>query len=348
MSWDWEKLKEQQERRTGGPVPPQMDEMLQKFKNFRLPGGPLVLLLVVAIILGTSMFYTVAVDEVGVVQRFGKYVRTTQPGLNFKLPAGIEAVTKVKVRRVYAEEFGLTTDDQGRVRFGAGDDSASVSIMLTGDLNVALVPWIVQYRINDPYNYLFKVQDVRRLLQDMSEAAMRLVVGDRSINEVISKREEIAVEARQLLQRELDEAESGINIVTIEMKRTNVPGPVQPSFNEVNQAGQEKERMIYEAREDYNKAIPAARGEAERVIRGAEGYAFEVVNRAKGDAARFQSIYAEYVKAKDVTRRRIYLETLKSLLPKLGQKYILDADQKNVLPLLNLGAKPVPVEELTK
>lgn len=348
MSWDWEKLKEQQERRTGGPVPPQMDELLQRLKNFRFPGGPLVLLLAVAIILGTSMFYTVAVEEVGVVQRFGKYVRTTQPGLNFKLPAGIETVTKVKVRRVYAEEFGLGTDERGRVRFGSGDESASASLMLTGDLNVALVPWIVQYRINDPYNYLFKVDDVRRLLQDMSEAAMRLVVGDRSINEVISKREEIAVEARELLQEELNDAESGISIVTIEMKRTNVPGPVQPSFNEVNQAGQEKERMIYEAREDYNKAIPAARGEAERVIRGAEGYAFEVVNRAKGDTARFQAIYEEYVKAKDVTRRRIYLETLKSLLPRLGQKYILDADQKNVLPLLNLGAKPVPVEELTK
>jgi membrane protease subunit HflK len=341
MSWDWEKLKEQQERRTGGPVPPQMDELLQKFKNLRFPGGPFLLILVAALILGTSMFYTVAVDEVGVVQRFGKYVRTTQPGLNFKLPAGIETVTKVKVRRVYAEEFGLTTDEQGRVRFGSDDEGASVSIMLTGDLNVALVPWIVQYRINDPYNYLFKVQDVRRLLQDMSEASMRLVVGDRSINEVISKREEIAVEARQLLQRELDNAESGINVVTVEMKRTNVPGPVQPSFNEVNQAGQEKERMIYEAREDYNKAIPEARGEAERVIRAAEGYALEVVNKAKGDTARFQSVYEEYIKAKDVTKRRIYLENLKALLPRIGHKYILDADQKNVLPLLNIGAKPV-------
>jgi len=341
MSWDWEKLKEQQEKRSGGPMPPQVDELFQQFKKIRLPGGPLVLALVVAIILGTSMFYTVGVDEVGVVQRFGKYVRTTQPGLNFKLPAGVETVTKVKVRRVYAEEFGLTTDESGKTRFSAGDESSSVSIMLTGDLNVALVPWIVQYRINDPYNYLFKVADVRRLLQDMSEAAMRLVVGDRSINEVISKREEIAVDARLALQKELDNAESGLNIVTIEMKRTNVPGPVQPSFNEVNQAGQEKEKMIYQAREDYNKAIPAARGEAERVIRGAEGYALEVVNRAKGDTARFRAVYEEYVKAKDVTRRRIYLETLKDLLPKLGHKYILDADQKNVLPLLNIGAKPI-------
>ena len=347
MSWDWEKLKEQQEKRTGGPMPPQMDELFQQFKKIRLPGGPLMLILVVVIFLGTSMFFTVAVDEVGVVQRFGKFVRITQPGLNFKLPTGIETVTKVKVRRVYAEEFGLTgTPEEGGTRFRSKDESSSVSIMLTGDLNVALVPWIVQYRINEPYNYLFKVQDVRRLLQDMSEAAMRLVVGDRSINEVISKREEIAVEARLLLQRELDKAEAGMNIVTIEMKRTNVPGPVQPSFNEVNQAGQEKEKLIYQAREDYNKAIPAARGEAERVIRGAEGYAMEVVNRAKGDTSRFQSVYEEYVKAKDITRRRIYLETLKDLLPKLGQKYIIDADQKNVLPLLNIGAKIK--EDITK
>jgi membrane protease subunit HflK len=171
----------------------------------------------------------------------------------------------------------------------------------------------------------------------MSEAAMRLVVGDRSINEVISKREQIAIEARNVLQAEMDKAESGINIVTIEMKKTNVPGPVQPSFNEVNQATQEKEKMIYQAKEDYNKAIPAARGEAERTIKAAEGYALDRVNRAKGDAARFKALYAEYVKAKDVTKRRLYLESLKELLPKLGEKYIVDADQKNLLPLLNIG-----------
>ena len=209
--------------------------------------------------------------------------------------------------------------------------------MLTGDLNVALVPWIVQYRIKDPYKFLFKVHDIRKLLIDMSEAAMRLVVGDRSINEVISKREEIAIEAREVLQAEMDNADSGINIVTIEMKKTNVPGPVQPSFNEVNQATQEKEKMIYQAKEDYNKAIPAAKGEAERTIKAAEGYSLDRVNRAKGDAARFKAFYAEYAKAKDVTKRRLYLESLKDLFPKIGDKYIIDSDQKNVLPLLNLG-----------
>ncbi|MEJ2656510.1 MAG: FtsH protease activity modulator HflK [Desulfobacterales bacterium] len=338
MNWDWERLKKQQEDKGGGMVPPKMDELVERFKKIKLPGGPLLILLFILILLGSSMFYTIGVDEVGVVQRFGKYVRTSQPGLNFKLPSGIEKVTKVKVRRVYKEEFGfrsLRGDDRRRAY--SGGENTNVALMLTGDLNVGLVPWIVQYRIKDPYNFLFKVHDVKRLLIDMSEAAMRLVVGDRSINEVISKREQIAIEARNVLQKELDNAESGINIVTIEMKKTNVPEPVQPSFNEVNQAIQEKEKMIYQAKEDYNKAIPAARGEAERTIKGAEGYALDRVNRAMGDAARFKALYAEYVKAKDVTKRRLYLETLKDLLPKLGDKYIIDSEQKNVLPLLNFG-----------
>ena len=249
---------------------------------------------------------------------------------------------------MYKEEFGFETLQATESRAFTSDknlyDSKNIgeSLMLTGDLNVAVVPWIVQYRINDPYAFLFKVHDVRRLLRDMSEAAMRLVVGDRSINEVISKREEIADEARGLLQKELDGAETGINVVTIEMKKTNVPAPVQPSFNEVNQAIQEKERTIYQAREEYNKFIPAAKGQAERTIKEAEGYALDRVNRAQGDAARFSALYEEYAKAKDVTRRRLYLEALNDLFPKLGPKYIVDAQQKNLLPLLNLGEKEVP------
>jgi len=199
-----------------------------------------------------------------------------------------------------------------------------------------VVPWIVQYRITNPYDYLFKVRNVRNTLRDLAEAAMRLVVGDRSINEVISKREEIAIQAQQLLQKELDAAETGISITTIEMKRTNVPEPVQPSFNEVNQAVQEKEKMIYQAREEYNKRVPQARGDADKTIKEAEGYALDRVNRAKGDAARFLSLYEEYVKAEDVTKRRMYLEAMRDIIPKTGQKYVVDSDQKNLLPLLNL------------
>ncbi len=337
MSWDWEKLKEQQ--RGKDHIPPQMDDFLKKLNNFKMPGGlPLIILVIIAILVGSTMFYTVAVDEVGIIQRFGKYVRQTDPGLHFKLPAGIEKVSKVKVRRVYKDEFGFrSADSDARVRVSGIGDDRNVALMLTGDLNVAVVPWIVQYRIKDPYNYLFKVADVRELLRDMSEAAMRLVVGDRSINEVISKRDDIANEAHRVLQKELDGAEAGINIVTIEMKRTNVPEPVQPSFNEVNQATQEKERLVYEAKEEYNTEIPAARGEADRTVKTAEGYALDRVNRAMGDADRFTSVYEAYAKAKDVTKRRLYLETLQELFPKLGPKYIIDGEQNNVLPLLNLG-----------
>ncbi|MFW6114771.1 MAG: FtsH protease activity modulator HflK [Thermodesulfobacteriota bacterium] len=340
MPWDWDELKKkQQSKGGGGGPPPQMDEVFNKFKNLRgkFPGLWIVILIVVIIIVATSSFYTVDVDAVGVVQRFGKYVRTTPPGLNFKLPWGIEKVTKVPVRQIRKEEFGLkTVRADVRTQYAKESSYLDEALMLTGDLNVGVVPWIVQYRIKDPYNYLFKVRDVNGTLRDLSEATMRLVVGDRSINEVISKRQEIADQAKQFLQKELDEAETGLNIVTIEMKRTNVPEPVQPSFNEVNRSVQEKERMIYQAREDYNKAIPAARGNAEKTIKAAEGYALDRVNRAKGDAAKFLALYEEYTKARDVTRRRLYLETIKEIIPKLGDKYIIDEEQKNVLPLLNL------------
>ena len=337
MAWDWDKLKQQHER-SGGGMPPGMDEVVQKFKNLKLPGGWIIILVVLLIYLGSSCVYSVKVDEVGVIQRFGKYVRTVQPGLGFKLPTGIEKVTKVPIRRIDKEEFGFRTVAAGvRTQYAVSNAYEGEYLMLTGDLNVAVVPWIVQFRIKEPDKFLFKVLNVRGTLRDLAESTMRLVVGDRSINEVISKREEIADEARSLLQKELDEAETGIYVVTIEMKKTNVPEPVQPSFNEVNQAVQEKERMVYQAREEYNKAIPAAKGNAEKTIKAAEGYALDRVNRAKGDSARFVSLYNEYSRAKDVTRRRLYLEAVKDLLPKLGSKYIIDADQKNLLPLLNLG-----------
>jgi membrane protease subunit HflK len=338
MPWDWDKLQKQKGGRGGNP--PQVDEIFDKFKGIKgkFPGFWFIIAIIIILIIVSSSFYTIGVNEVGVVQRFGRYVRTTSPGLNFKLPWGIEKLTKVPVRLVKKEEFGLRTIRAGvRTQYARSTAYLNESLMLTGDLNVAVVPWIVQYRIKDPYKYLFKVRNVKATLRDLAEATMRLVVGDRSINEVISKREEIADQANVLLQKELDEAETGINVVTIEMKKTNVPEPVQPSFNEVNQATQEKERMIYQAKEEYNKAIPAAKGNAEKTIKAAEGYALERVNMAKGDAARFLALYAEYSKAKDVTRRRIYLETLKDLFPRLGSKYIIDAEQKNVLPLLNLG-----------
>jgi modulator of FtsH protease HflK len=339
MAWDWEKLQHQRTSRPGGP-PPQMDDILGKFKDMKGKFGGIWVFAagLFVLILGYSMFYTVAVDEVGVVQRFGKYVRTSSPGLNFKLPVGIEKVTNVPVRHVSTEEFGFRTITPG-IKTEYASDSAYLqeALMLTGDLNVAVVPWIVQYRISDPYKYLFKVHDVKATLRDLSEATMRLVVGDRSINEVISKRDDIAVQAKDLLQKELDIAETGIFVTTIEMKKTNVPELVQPSFNEVNQAVQEKEKSIYEAREAYNKLIPQAKGSAEKTVKESEGYALDRVNKAKGDSARFMSLYQEYVKAKDVTRRRLYLEAMRELFPRMGSKYIVDSNQKNLVPLLNMG-----------
>ncbi len=338
MAWDWEKLNQQQRQHSGGP-PPQVDELINQIKNLKLPGGTIfIALLIVVLILAWSAVFTIETGSVGVIQRFGKFVRIAPPGLNFKLPFRIEKVTKVSQEKVEKEEFGFQAEQSpADQRFNRGSDSGTAALMLTGDLNVAVVPWIVQYRIKDPYNYLFKVKDVRSLLRDLSEASMRLVVGDRSINEVITKRSEIANQAEKVLQEELDKAETGLLVVNVELKRTNVPRPVQPSFNEVNQAVQEKEKLIYQAREDYNKAIPAARGEAERTIKAAEGYALDRINRAQGDSERFLALYTEYVNAKDVTKRRLYLETIKELLPKLGPKFIVDADQQNLLPLLNLG-----------
>ena len=339
MAWDWEKLQQQKKQGPGG-VPPQMGEIFNKFKGMggKVPGLWIIVIAIIIFYLGSSIVYTVGVDEVGIVQRFGKYVRTTSPGLHFKLPRGIEKITPVRVKYVYKEEFGLRTIKAGvRTQYASGSAYLNESLMLTGDLNVAVVPWIVQYRIKDPYKWLFKVRNARKTLRDLTESTMRLVVGDRSINEVISKREEIADQAVEFLQKELDEADTGINVTTIEMKKTNVPEPVQPSFNEVNQAVQEKEKMIYKAREQYNKLIPQARGSAEKTIKSAEGYALDRVNRAKGDASRFLSLYEEYSKAEDVTRRRLYLEALRDIYPKLGDKYIIDAGQNNLLPLLNLG-----------
>jgi len=347
MNWDWEKLRENQkkyEQKQGGgpgmPTPPQMEDLLNKFKGFKFSGIFFVSIIIIAVIIGMSTVFTIDRSEVGVIQRFGKYDRLAQPGLNFKLPAGIEKVTKVNVREIETEEFGFKTyNGEGSFRASPESSRQEASLMLTGDLNVAVVPWIVQYRRSDPRAYLFNVKDVRSLLRDMSEATMRTVVGDRSINEVISSRAEIASAAQEMLQREMNKAEAGIGIVNIEMKKTNVPEPVQASFNEVNQATQEKEQTIYRAREEYNKAVPLARGEAKRRIKDAEGYAIDRVNRAQGDATKFKAIYDEYVQAKDVTRKRMYLESMLEVLPKLENKYIIDSDQKNLLPFVNMGAK---------
>ncbi len=322
-----------------GENPPSVEDLLRNARNI-FKGGSTILGVIVLVVLGVwliSCVYTVGVNEIGVIQRFGKYARQTTPGLHFKMPRGIEKLTKVKVDYVYTEEFGLRTLKAGkRTQYASSRAFLSESLMLTGDLNCAIVPWIVQFRISNPKDFLFEVRSVRETLRDLSEAIMRQVIGDRSINEVINKRKEIADAARIALQKALDESKTGVSLKNIELKRTNVPEPVQPSFNEVNQAVQEKEQIIYKAKEEYNKAIPAAKGDAEKMIRNAEGYALDRVNRAKGNASRFLALLEEYSKSEEVTRRRLYLETIQKVFPKIKTKYVIDHKQKTLLPLLNL------------
>jgi len=280
-----------------------------------------IILLIVLI----SALYSVEPDEEGVVKRFGKYVRTTQPGLHVKLPF-VETVDKVKVKHIFKEEFGFRTLRAGIKTIYAPGNFSGESLMLTGDLNVAVVEWIVQYKIKNPLNYLFKVRDPRSTIRALSEAVMRQVVGDRSVDEVLTVgRIEVGQEAQKELQKILDAYETGVQIVMIKLKDVNPPDPVKPSFNEVNEAKQEKERMINEAWQAYNKVIPKAKGEAKKTISTAEGYAVDRVNKAMGEANRFVAIWEEYRKAEDVTRRRLYLETLSDILPRIGEKYIIDS-----------------------
>jgi membrane protease subunit HflK len=291
---------------------------------------------VLIILLFTSIF-TVDPEEVGVILRFGRYTRTASPGLNLKLPLGIEQLEKVPIQRQLKEEFGFRTEEAGvRTRYSQAN-LLGESLMLTGDLNVAVVEWIVQYRINDPYKYLFKVRETRATFRAMTEAVMRAVVGDRTVNEVLTVgRQEISVTVETKLQEMCDQYETGIKVDQVVLQDVNPPDPVKPSFNEVNEAQQEREKLINEARSEYNKVIPRAKGEAEQMIQEAEGYALERVNRAQGEAARFSSIFAEYRRAKDVTRQRIYLETLGKVLPKVGKKLIVDENIKGLIPLLDL------------
>jgi membrane protease subunit HflK len=299
----------------------------------------LVIVVIALIVLAVTGYYQVEPDEVGVVQRFGEHVRTTQPGPHFKIPFGVETVAKVPTERQLKMEFGFRTLQAGiQSTFAAPPDVVDEAIMLTGDLNVAVVEWIVQFRIKDEKAYLFNVRNVGETFHYMTEAVMRQVVGDHSVDEVITVgREAIARQAQEELQVLCDLYEIGIEVQQIVLQDVNPPDPVKPAFNEVNQAIQEKERAINEAWADYNKAVPRARGAAEPMIRAAEGYALERVNNAEGDANRFEAMYAEYRKAPDVTRTRLYLETMGELIPRLGRKLILDEDSKGVLPLLQLG-----------
>ena len=299
----------------------------------------LIVVAVFALILITGSFYQISPEEMGVILQFGKFVRTTDPGLHLKIPFGIEKLIRVPVQRQLKMEFGFRTARAGiRTEYTKTQESNKEAVMLTGDLNVAVVEWIVQYKIKDPYKYLFKIRDAANTFRYMNEAVVRKNIGDNAVDEVITiGRARIALEAKEELQALCDNYEIGIEVSQLIFQDVNPPDPVKPSFNEVNESLQEKERKINEAYSEYNKEIPKAEGEAEQMIRGAEGYATERVNRAKGDASRFLSIYQEYRRSPLVTRKRLYLEALNEILPKLKKKIIFDEKQQNMIPLLNLG-----------
>jgi membrane protease subunit HflK len=334
-----------------GATPPDLEDLvrqaLDQLKQMMPGGGPRgVIVLAVLVLAGLGIwtaYYTVPSDSVAVVQRFGKYLKDVQPGLHFKLPLGIDAATIVPVKRQLKQEFGFTTPGARDPYQGARDGKQQTkreTEMVTGDLNAALVEWVVQYRISDPVKFLFEVREPSATLRYVSESVMREVVGDRTVDEVITiGRQEIESEALTKMQALSTKYAMGISIDQVQLKNINPPEPVQESFNEVNQAQQEKEKLINEARRDYNKVIPLAEGEKDQRIREADGYRLKRINEAEGDVARFSALLAEYTKAPEVTRRRIYIETLQSVLPGIRSKIIIDEQTRGILPLLNLDAQ---------
>ncbi len=311
------------------PIPP---ERVIKYLVWIVP-------IVLVLLLASTSFYMVNTDEAGVVQRFGKYVRTTEPGLHLKLPLGIETVSKPPVEQTLKEEFGFRTLQAG-VQTRYGKRPVEEYLMLCGDLSVAEVEWIVHYKIDNAKDYLFNVRNPKTVLRDVSESVMRSLVGDSSVDDVIaSRRMEINVEAKRMMQDLLNTYTTGLRIVSVKLQSVNVPEKVQPAFNEVNAAQQDKERLINQAREEKNKVIPRAKGEALQMIEQARAYGVDRINTAKGDASRFTEIYKEYNQSKDVTRRRLYIEGLGKVLPNVEKKYIIDENVKGLLPLMNIGEK---------
>ncbi len=298
---------------------------------------PMAAVFLAAILLFTAWFQVEA-DSEGVVLRLGKYNRTEGPGLHIKIPFGIERLYIVPSQRQLKEEYGFRTARAGVRTQYSGRDFREESLMLTGDLNIADLEWSVQYRISRPRDYLFKVRNVPKTFRDMTEAVMREIVGDRTVNEVLTVgRTELAQAVEDELQKLCDQYETGLRVIQVILQDVSPPDQVKPSFNEVNQAQQEREKLINQARGEYNRDVPRARGQAEQQISQAEGYAIDRINRAKGEASRFDQLYAEYRKAPEVTRRRIYIETLNRVLPKVGRKLIMNKDAQNIVPLLQLG-----------
>ncbi|XCN71360.1 MAG: FtsH protease activity modulator HflK [Candidatus Electrothrix aestuarii] len=282
-----------------------------------------------------SSFYTIESGEQGVVLRFGQYHRTTEPGLHFKMPY-IEHMERVDVKTVRKEEFGFRTKAPGQNSTFSKEGFDRESLMLTGDKNVIDVAWIVQYTVSDPVRFLFKVRQVKQAVRDNSETVIRRIVGNMDFDYVLGNRSVLAEMAKQELQKDLDKLESGVHVGTLQLLDITPTDAVKPAFNEVNEADQDMKRLVNEAEETYNKVIPKARGSAKQIIEEAHGYAVQRVNDAKGETVRFNAIVAEYLKAEEVTRRRMYLETMQEILPHAKQIYVMDGKEQAVLPFMNL------------
>jgi membrane protease subunit HflK len=315
--------------------------------TLNLPRPPLrliglVAVLVLGLILVWTSYYTVPAESEAVVLRFGKFLKIVEPGLHFKIPLGIDEYTEVQTRRQLKLEFGFytagyTNPDQ------PSRQQVEEKSMVTGDLNAALVEWVVQYRISDPKEYLFDVRNPNQTLRDLSEAAMREVIGDRTVDEVITiGRQDIEISALARMQELATRYKLGVRVDQVQLKNVNPPREVQASFNEVNKAQQDRENAINIANGDYNEAVPRARGQADQTIRGAEGYRFKRVNEAEGDVASFNAMLGQYIKAPEITRTRLYLETMGDVLPAMGPKIIIDDSMKQLLPILPLSIKPEP------
>lgn len=312
------------------------------FKGMQHPVGTIAVVIVALVLIWAAMTsaFTVPAESQGVVLRFGKYTKTVMPGLHFKLPFGLDEHIVLPVERQLKQEFGFGTpgsSDQNQFA-PTRNEQQDERNMVTGDLNAATVEWIVQYKIADPRLFLFKVRDPQETLRGISESVMRTAIGDRTVDEVITVgRQEIELEALTQMRRVVERYELGLSIDQVVLKDVNPPDPVKPSFNEVNQAQQESEQMINVANGEYNKVIPRARGEAQQRIQAAEGYALKRINEAQGDVARFNAVFEEYLKAPQVTRRRLYLETMQNVVPQMGRKIVIDSDANQILPLLQLG-----------
>ncbi len=311
-----------------GGAPPNLGSGLMKIA---LVVGALILVNILM-----SSFYTIEPGERGVVLRFGQYQKTTSPGLNFKLPV-VDELVKVDVETVRKQEFGMRTRIPGQKTVYEKRGYEAESLMLTGDKNVINVEWIVQYKISDPLSFVFKVKDVDQAVRDVSEMAVRRVVGNQGFDYALSNREIIEMLSSREIQSTLDKYESGVKIVTVKLQDVNPPDAVKPAFNEVNEADQDMKRLVNEAEETYNRVIPKARGTALSIMEEAHGYAIERVNLAEGEVARFVNILKEYQQAKDVTKKRMYLETMAKVLPNVETIHIIDKDQRSILPFLDIS-----------